>query len=50
VTLHWVHGRKIEKAIDYTGHGCHIAIGAEQYWHGIYVKGKPGLSPKRPTS
>jgi NAD-dependent DNA ligase len=32
--IHSTHGRKIEKAIDYNGRGCHIAMVAEQHWHG----------------
>ena len=32
--IHSTHGRKIEKAINYNGRGCQIAIVAKQYWHG----------------
>jgi hypothetical protein len=35
--IHSTHGRKIEKAIDYSGRGCHIAIVAEQHWHGYLI-------------
>jgi hypothetical protein len=32
--IHSTHGRKIEKAMDYNGRGCRIAIVGEQHWHG----------------